>query len=284
MTYKKQQGVTLLEIMLVIVIVAGLIYLSMQQYVAYRKSADAHQVRSNVDVLFEAMNSYYKSNCYGQTSNTSTPSRWGTLNPNAPSNPLSTPNFPIDITNDLRNNGFLTLTIPTNSIVDNPTGQDSGYVLQFNLKTTPRTVCTQPVVEGKPIVSLEPSGNCAATNATMGTIVSWQAQVAVKIKDTKDINTYMNEMGADCISNLSGTYVVPCSQVPANQKTADYVVWQRSPSLGSFYNGSPYWSFNHIVTQFTNSYRTYNSSYLMETSGKINAGSSTTTQYFVCGD
>jgi len=254
---KQHEGVSLLEVILVLAVGGSILYFSIQQYLSYRYDADVAQIQANVNAIFQAMTGFYRANCYGTTNAP------GVLNPNNSNPPNS--NFHIDITNDLIGNGYLTTTLIPDPLVNATGSGTQGYIAQFNQSTAPRQICTALNTTTIP-------STCTAS-VSIGNIVVWNAQVAVQLKDTAHTNTYLNLLTGDCLSSASGNIVTPCS---ASSTKGNYVVWQRFPSNANPQAQSDYWATIPTVSQFTQMYTT--SSIQNLTNG------TTTNQYFLCGN
>lgn len=261
---KRYAGVTLLEVMLVLIIGASMIYFSLMQYQSYRHDADAVQVQANVNAVFQAMSGYYRQNCdRDPSSNVSGHTGYGTLNPlrTGFTSPLV-----MNVQSDLRDTGFLTTKFPLNPLVNNSGGSD-GYLAQFNLGTpTQRQICdTGPAACSSPI--------------NIGQITTWIAQVAVQINNpANDPNralAYLKLLGGDCLSTASAGQVTPC--VAGSVGTGNYVVWSRLPSNSNTGAQSDYWILMPTVNQFKQMYTTYPILNLTN-------GSATSNQYYLCGN
>jgi len=254
-----QTGVTILEVMLVMAIGASILFFSIQQYLTYRKDADAVVVESNVDAIFQAMSAYYRINCYGP-SNTDgslggTGNNGGTLNPKQFSGINKLLNMNTDLITPALLNGNGIIINPLIDAAGATSTAFKGYVAQFN-KTQPslqRQVCengtgTTPT-PGRPT----PIPTCSTALVNTGEIVIWKAQVAAKLNDTTNASTYLNFLGADCLSSPgAGGIINPCS----SNTPGAYVVWERLPSAVNPGAASPYWESMPTVTQFTLMYRT----------------------------
>lgn len=256
---KRQSGLSLVEALLVLIIATSILFFSLRQYEVFRRDADIQQVKANVDVLFVAMAEFYKANCYGQVDPTTGAVTAGRLNPAHASNPLPGP-VHIDINADLIAGGYLTddVPFPLSPIVDNsadPTDKFSGYIVQFNSAQATRTM-----------------------NGTIGTVVTWKPQIAVRIKDTTLTSQYLNLLNGNCLSSLSGNTVTPCPT--AGSSTGTYVVWERMPSLVSSKANSTLWPLRAVLNQFTQMYTTHSTTYLLTRSGLTPANQ---TQYYLCG-
>lgn len=236
---KKQLGMTLLEIMLVLAVGAMFIIIGLQQYSQWSEQSSADQLKYNVDSLFQAMAYFYKANCadsYDQNGNPVAKS--GALSPSSfaaaslafpPTNP-----FPVTVST-LETNGYLKQWQPVNPLV-NTSSTAIPYIVQFNPitenynvyacwnfnpgMTTSHQKCTIP----QPI----PTSASAPYGAN---VVLWSIQVAVLIQDTANINTYKNQLIADCISTTSGNTIIPCGQTGSG--TGAYLVWTRMPSFAN---------------------------------------------------
>lgn len=207
----KQLGVTLVEVMLVLAVGAMIWVISVQQYNMFKSDKDIRQIQYNVDMLAQAAADYYWANCNGTFNpgiNTITP---GTLNPNNPTPPGNP--YPLIIASDLTNKGYLpaSLSLAANSIASN-------YAVQMDNKMYAKTQ-----------VSCDDAACSSSSPKTIGTIVSWTIQVSVKLRDTSKAQTYKNLLQADCLSEISGGTVLPCTSAPANSKT--YAVFLRSPAF-----------------------------------------------------
>jgi len=265
MKRRTQQGMTLIEAMLVIAVGAFIIYLSIQQYQQYKHDGDIIQVKANVDTIFQAMTGYYRTNCYGQTGSGQTLiSGSGSLSPSAsPTNP-----FPINIATLLQKTGYLTTQMPFSPIVDATGPGLNGYVAQYNQAPSgTRYVC---MAGNNTTGPFDP--NCTS-KTPVGTIVVWKAQVAVLLKDTSQANVYLKLLDGDCLSSYSGGVVTPCS---SSGNTGNYVVWERLPSSNSNPSAiSDYWETIPLVHQFTQMYTT-------NPILSLTNGSATGSQYYLC--
>jgi prepilin-type N-terminal cleavage/methylation domain-containing protein len=279
-------GVTLLEVMLVLAIGSAIVYMSIQQYLSYRKDADAVAVKANVNAIFQAMSAYYRKNCYGFTEDgTMTAADYGTLNPANPTSPGN--NKYIDIQADLITPGLFWKAGAATNLVRNPLIDDAGaisasllgYVAQFN-KVDPnpqRQVCTDGTGTAPttpPTTPAEtPIPTCTASVNT-GQIVIWKVQVAAKLKDTANAAAYLNLLAGDCLSSPGpGGIINPCS----SNTPGDYVVWERLPSSANTEALSTYWETVPTVNQFTLMYRT-------EPILNLTNGFKADSQYYVCGN
>ncbi|HVE43761.1 MAG TPA: hypothetical protein VNC84_01295 [Gammaproteobacteria bacterium] len=254
-------GVTLVETLLVLVIIAGFVYLSFKTYFAFKVDSDVAAVKTNVDAIFSAMSGYYRANCDSIT-NSDGKVVPGTLNPI--SNPRSP--FAINIPSDLVGNAFL-----TNALIPSPVvlGGESGYVAQFNLTMANRYMCIEAADPDQPVTSpVQGKGNCAVSKP-IGIIVIWRMQVAVRV-DPAMANAYLALLGGDCLSRNAGGIVTDCAKSANNQ--GDYVVWERLSNASNAKASSAYQFTMPLLVQFKQMYQ--NNRFMDVTEGSE--------QYFLC--
>lgn len=262
-----QLGVSLLEVMLVLVIGASILYLSMQQYYSYRRDAEVVRLRSNVDLLFQAMAKYFQANCNCRPS----------AGTNCSAYPFTMYRTPIPVTLAmLINGGFLNLSntggsLPLNALVDS-TGPNQGYIMQFNqLQTT--TVPPAPLTLNLPY--REAVMSAGGTKPT-GYNMVWQIQISVLLLQPSTAKQYQNLLNADCLSESTGQIVTPCLTAPANP-TAPFLVFQGLPSSpNSAAARSTYWQTMPTVKLFRQMYE-------VDPILVLTNGNQTTSQYYVCG-
>lgn len=267
------RGVTMLELMLVILIGSSILLFSLEQYREYQANQYAIQLRSSVDSILQAMSYYYQGNC-----------QRGTLSPSML--PAFPPNPPIfnrngNLWNDL-NNGFLPANWQgLNVIVDN-SAANQGYSVQFNYYEATKpispgrntTVCSPFWSSGNPFIA----SGCSTTPAPIigSIIVGWQIQVAVKMHDPNTTLDYMGLAGADCaLATLPTNQPADCSQQPANPPY-NYLIWLRLPSFASPTIGTPLWLTTPMVKQFNEAY-THDPMY------EIFMRSTSSPYYYLCG-
>lgn len=248
---RQQQGVTLLEVLLVLLIGISMVIFSLRQYQAWQRDANIRLLVFNVNQTLAAMSNFYYANCSPSRPDPSSASSAATL-PAGRLSPTTTTPVLIDMATDLVTPGYMP-TVKNNPLVVDTTS----YILQFNKYTAPRSIAT----------------NSGTTQ--IGTIVRWMPQVSVLIRDVANVATYQKLLNADCTSSLNGTTVYPCR---ANQP-GDYIVWEKPPSyftqkLGSESNS---WGSLPTVQQFNQMYTTRPITNL--------TGNSHTPefQYFYCG-
>ena len=76
---RKQQGVTLLELMLALAIATAVFILGIRLYAEYSFRLSESQLEANIEQFFQAMSHYYQANCRRQLDNNSNPQSVGTL-------------------------------------------------------------------------------------------------------------------------------------------------------------------------------------------------------------
>lgn len=257
---KQTNGITLIEMLLVMVIAMSFIVLAIRQYQIWRHDADIRQLQYNVSTLFQAMNGFYKANC--------APAE-GKLNPNQEASPPVV----VNVADDLQD--YMTAPLPVSPLVNN--ADNNGYILQFNQYTQDRNAC------------VEPNGKDCDKEQKIGEVVVWMSQVAVKLAPSISNNAtaaqaYLHLLNGDCLSKMDGNKVEPCPSegglAPIIGPGEAYVVWQRAPSFTTSENKSSYWVTNPTLNQFTQQYRTYSDAYILNTKGST----PTKKQYFYCGE
>lgn len=166
----KSSGITLLELLLVLVIIASIILFSLRQYQPFELDAEVQRVRANVDYLFQAGAGYYQANCMHNLDSKQTA-------------------IPIPV-KTLQDENFLTSNLIPSSLIDGET-----YLVQLNK------------VQNNPDRMVKLS---KTTEVPVGEIIIWRIQVAAKLNDADKAETYKNLLGADCLSNANGMTVTPC--------------------------------------------------------------------------
>jgi prepilin-type N-terminal cleavage/methylation domain-containing protein len=268
------KGMTLLEILLVITIGAGLLVASLRMAQQMSTDQGIQQIQTNVDVIFQGMTNYYRTQCYGSgdTLATGLPTVIGTLNPKknpVPANPMI-----LDVTLDLANKGYIEASkwpLPIVSLLDN-TSVNQTYVVQFN-QSPPMTpvqvnACIITDYSLKECVpALDAAGNASklpSTGSNISQIIIWRAQVAVLAKDPTNAEVYKMVLGANCTSKLTGSSVNPCSM----GTPGPYIVWEKLPSFASPNTRSSLWLSMPLLKQF-NLQNTHDQMYELQNS---NAG------------
>ncbi len=233
---RKTQGITLFEVMLVLAIGASILVLGARVYQMLKAQSDVTQLQYNVDQVFIAAARYYQGNCKPQRDPLTgdiTPGTGGL----APSTGYEPPNpYPVAL-GELTQGGYMNLPLPRNPIVDNR-NSSSGYIIQFNLVAPPGQ--KKMITETTPLTTVD-----------LGKIIMWRIQVSVKIAKPSMVNFYKSVLNADCVSQMVGTAVQPCSAaIPGG----DYLVWERLPSFAAPDANPSYMSTNAGVKVFTQLY------------------------------
>jgi type II secretory pathway pseudopilin PulG len=251
--YKQQVGVTLIEVVLVLVLGASILMMGIRQYQSFKRDTDVQQLKYNVDMLFQALANFYYANCgFGipKAGDTPTPGRLSPTYSPAPTTPYTSISAMY-----LATNGFLNTTLPLNPLVDNSGEQYNGYTVQFNQYHSDRMIPTR----GSPPSSL----------VKMGTVYIWKAQVAVKLKQAAQAEQYKSLLGADC--SASDPHAL-CSSA----SSGDYLIWERMPSFATPSSESNYGLTNQTNKQFNQMYTTYPILNLTN-------GTRSNDQFFLCG-
>ncbi len=263
MRFKREKGVSLLELMLVFAIIASMAVFGLRLYSQYRFQLQESQLLANINQLFQAANNFYWANCRLTLDESGASASTGLLDPTM----ISANTYNLSLTNNLILKGFLDSQSwkPLNPLVDTPApNKDKNYYVQFNRVIDPVTT-TDPTMNAKACVGSTNPPSCDVTKGaaldpsqTPGALssvsVKWNVQVAVKLstKLTKAQWTQIkNDLGAQCISSLSLTSVLPCVPTPAEN---GFVVWQRSISYLNPDISSDLWISEHNLRQFANQY------------------------------
>jgi type II secretory pathway pseudopilin PulG len=234
----KEQGITLLEIMLVLAIAASFLMVGLRQYQLLQKDQDAQEVRYNVDRLFQALSHFYRVNCRIPSGGSASSSSYGMLDPSH--NPVPTNPFVVTITSMLSTPGYLAdWPFPDNSIASS-----SQYVTQFSRSTSTRYIYTYSPQQG--ITTPSTPQPIAKANS----VIQWRAQVALDMKTPALAQLYKGVLNADCISTTSGSGVLPCP----GDALGTWLVWERLPSFASPELTSSLWVSLPVLNQFNNQY------------------------------
>lgn len=223
MILKKQHGVTILEILLVLAISAAIITLVLNRYQSWVKDTNVEKVKNNVDMMFLGAMNFYRANCIQYKIGSQT--KIAKLDEDTTRN-VYVPDED-EITNFIKNWPF-----PFNPLVDS-------YYLQFNRTSFDRTV--------------DFNNAHPPDTYNVGTIYLWSILVAVKLNPDYDPEAYRALLGADCLSNMAGGTIKSCS---ANQ-SGNYLVWERLPSGANLALTTQLPNSDVITTQFTQMYTTY---------------------------
>ena len=272
---KTQYGVTIFELLLVLVIAGLIIALGIQQYGSYQRQAQYNNLSRNVNLIFQSMAGYHQANCHLNKDYNGVPTTEGLLDP---SNTVVFPTPPpppfsqvINIATDLSAPGFFTQKIIASPLVDTSVGAAGflGYIAQFNLSTLTRQ-------------AQEDNGTQAGIPVTIGTVYLWRLQVAVKMLNPTSVNmkNYKNLLAADCISELSGNTVTPCDSSPPAD--GSFLVWERPPSFALPDSISSTWPSTPRLKQFNVMY-THDTLYEMNTGGFVETPGGQGASYYLCG-
>lgn len=291
---RNSSGVTMLELVLVLVIAASIFAYGLRVYQQFQFQANEQKILANVDQLFQALEGYYYFNCrqaIDQSSQAQTP---GKLDPiNAPNTTVV-----LAINNDLIP-AFIPAAQfrPNNPLLDN-TPNDSGYFVQFNRVLTSGGM--NPVMSVSACVGDAAPPSCNQTNGQklesdpdsptgQSVVAIWKAQVAVKISTSFTLEQWTrlkNDLNADCISTKSGSGIAPCTpSTPVPTPPTGYLVWTRMPAAYNPNISSVYWASNPYVTQFN---RQYTNDPMATLSGVVNETTSGPDKWynplnFLCG-
>lgn len=220
----RQYGATLIELMLVLVLGAIMLYVGMSQYFSFRAEQDVLQLKANVDAVFQSMGQYYQANC-----------RNFTIFPEAPALHSS---VKVPLTT-LQSERFLTQPLVETPLIDKTTG----YITQFNAATSTRQV----------FFSYAPASLVGQPTPIKksDSVIVWRAQVAIKLADASKLEMYRALLAANCISELVGTTVMPCGTSTSQN---GYLVWERLPSFASPNMTTGLWQSTAVLKQFNQQY------------------------------
>ncbi|HVX00824.1 MAG TPA: type II secretion system protein [Candidatus Babeliaceae bacterium] len=255
MVKNRQSGITLVEILLVLAVTSVLIIVGVRSYITFRNDVDVQQVKSNIDVLFQAANELYRAQCIEYRNASGRVTKPGILDPEKGNiYPLRVPASYFQ-----RYHYLPQWPLPSNPIV-NENGSDNGYIIQFNLAQFDKTIVTD-------------NDTVPPTTVSLGTIYILKPQVAVLIRDENKALVYKNMLGGDCLSTMQNNVVIPCSEVNGNE--GNYVVIERLPSFASPVMSDQLSSMSGAA-QFNQMYTTYPITTLTN-------GLNTDTQFYPCG-
>jgi type II secretory pathway pseudopilin PulG len=236
----RQQGISLLEMLLVFALASSIILFALQRFNQYTFERNVQTVQAHVKELFQALGYYYQINCsqviIPNPAGGSDTIRPGTLDP------MNTPIDPFPLTNI--NTIFTAVGLGSvwpflkNPIVDVAgLNNNEGYVVQFNRSTSTRDV------------------QLDSGSKSVGNIIIWRAQVSVLLRSNLDAAFYQKVLGADCLSSASADNhtVQPCSA----QNPGNYAVWEKLPSYTSPDSNTDLWPSLPVLKQFNQMYSTY---------------------------
>lgn len=229
------KGLTIFEMLLVLVIASGILMLSLNQYQSFRSVSDAEKLKQTVLNIARGAAGFYYANCKPTSTNNFF---WKNT-------PIDSGDYYLDIKSGLRDAGFLPDQMP-NPLV-NQSGSDAyeGYTLRFDPALKDRTVCLQGS-----------SGTCSETTST-GTIVNWGIIIYVCLKNANQ---------AEYLKNMTNaTNVVGC--VGGGEGKSLLFWFLPSEIMGQFNSN---WTQFPLMQQFTQMYTTMPMTYLTSTSGAAN--------------
>lgn len=234
------KGITLLEILLVFAVGMVILLMGLRVYQQFSVQGQVARLQSNVDVLFQALASFYQANCRSGKLSPAQITVWPPLGP-----------VSIDLT-ELQKTGaeFLRNWHPENPLVN----LDKGYIIQFNPSQTSKKALNRRYVSTQFSTTRNPASisNPQAIKKAEAAAVPWRVQVAIRIKNTTKMQAYRTLLGADCISTLMmGNMVFPCDTGPGQ---GDYLVWERPPLFALPRSSSALSSSIARVQQFNQQY------------------------------
>jgi type II secretory pathway pseudopilin PulG len=244
--HKDQTGITLLEMMLVLAIIASAFVFGLRLLTQFQFQVRESQLNASVNQLFNAAAGFYSANCRRALDSNGNDQSPGELDPvKTDSSGVIKPTLVLSVTSQLLTPGYLPSSWhPNNLLVDNK-ATEQGYYVQFNRVTAADgdnpsagvVACTgnpSSPCENSVRLSLDPTqtgGNYPNRNpSSRGNAVTWVVQVGVKLSESltnAQWTQIKNDLNAQCISTGSGNEVVPCTSAPAAN---GYLVWTRHPS------------------------------------------------------
>lgn len=257
---RNQLGVTLLEVLLVLAIGMGILFMSIQQYISYSRDSELRQLKYNVDALFVAAALYYRSHCsYRSVTDPSVindlakPSLSGTLGVSYQT---------------LIDEGYLQ-PLNVSPLVDNNAANP--YYIQFN---------NQMDMAGN--MPQRQQTLSAGGSAATGTMIIWRIQISATLKNTISPQIVLTTLAGNCLSTPSTdqngkAVVLPCYQASG---PSNIVAWERLPSMASDVREytSPLWGVMPLTKQFNQMYTTYPINILLVPNNVFS-----NTQYYTCG-
>ena len=239
-------GVTLMEILLVIAIAAFLVIIGVRQYAIFSRDNAVKQLQYTVSLLFQGAKNYYQANCrcpFDIPSNAYVCSgSTGTLDPSY--TPASPSPFPVVKTTNLLST-FIQWPPPFNRLIDSTVGQN-GFIVQFNLQGTTPGNRIQPFATYFNWEGTMPTSLVFPSTVVIGKIYHWSVEVGVKLNNSANSAV----LGADCSTSLDGSgNLYPC--VPNHP--GNYVAWERTPSFSPM-QSTAWWLIMPRIRQFNQLY------------------------------
>lgn len=220
--WRKQSGVTLVELLLVFVISIAFMLAAFRIYYYFEQENMIKRAQYDADQLFQAATFYYQANCRSNLSP-------GT-NPKA-----------LNITTDLITPGFLARWAPQSNIVIT----NSTYQVQLQYQSVGARMPSGMIYKNwtpTPITIVFPN--------SVGNIYVWTIHVAVKLATGLNPAVYVARLNASCSATSPTT---PCgpSVTPGN-----YIIWERLPSFANPAGNSNLWLSKPRVKSFVDLYYT----------------------------
>jgi hypothetical protein len=267
------QGVTLLEALLGLVIIATIAMMSLRYYQRYATERDFKQIENNVDILFQTLRRFYQANCQS-----------GVLSPfpSDPSVPAPDLTMPFPMENDaqfqdyLLTPGFLPKQWPFYNVQVDDTFGYKGYAVKLipivNEITRKTTSCYQFDKSKTP--------QCYNGLVPGRKVLYWKIEIAVQVLNVNNAQAFGPYIGTNCIVD-SWASDVPVNCTVDNSTDGTILVWQFLPSDPFLRPRSDAWLMNPIVKNFNLLY-THDPMYEMyhPNSGPITGDNY---HYYLCG-
>jgi type II secretory pathway pseudopilin PulG len=226
-----EKGMTLLETLLVLAITTSVILMAMKMFQSNKTEKDYLILKTNVDLLFQAMKGQYHAECDANFVFTHQTVPY---------------NFPTTTANVTK---YIETTWPQYTSVVAAGASNTVYFAQFNYKPggVKNVYTCSYFGSGVPVCSNPASNTIANSNVRVH-----QAQIVVKMRDPTKTTYYLGITGATCaINSFPTNAVVNCaSSAVASGQPAAYMVWQRLPSFSSPDVTSAHWLSNPVVKEF----------------------------------
>ena len=287
----KQQGMSLLELMLVLTIGVAFVLMGIRTYDMFQFQANEQKIAANVNQLFVGLAGFYAANCRQALDVNSNPQSAGALDPNV----SNVNTVVLSVSGDLIGTNFVSSSSwqPNNPLLDNTPSPDKGYYVQFN-----RVLISgaDPAMSASMCTGNTVSSSCNATNglvistsnapSSQSHAVTWVAQVGVKLATnltTAQWTQIQNDLSAACISSAAGSGIAQCTPTPA---AGGYLVWTRVPSAYfDRYMTSDYWTSMPYVKEFNMQYTNDGMATLSGVTNETTSGAKTwyNPLYYLCG-
>lgn len=221
--FRKHEGVSLLELLLVFVISIALLIVGIRLYRFFEQQNMIDKAQYNADQLFQAVTKYYQANCRNNLSIA--------INPKV-----------LNIVTDLQNNGFLSeWNPPANTVVDIST---FSVQLQYNNRPAriPAGMLYKTWTTTPPFT--------VTFSSSVGTVYIWTIHIAVKLQTGLNPAVYVARLNATCSANTPAT---ACSTNPV---PGPFIIWEKLPSFSSPHTKSNAWLSKARINSFNNLYYT----------------------------